>query len=787
MIAVLAASGVAPVSAVHDDGLFEIGPAQAADILGDGAIPDTSGPDWADVFDGNGNLVGLGAGGVAAAFIIDDLAAKGATDGTTFSGAGGSNKNNDAVSTADCAQRVPPLVGSACDIWQWDAGNVPAKDDLSNVYAYGAFDAEGHLIIYAGVERLAPEGDSHVDIEFLSSQLALDEAVPCNDPGNDATPCKFNGVRTPGDVIVSMDYVQGGGIGEVHVREWNGTEYVEVGIAGGEGCFTGDDICVFNNGGLINGGPWKNYERGGAEITDLAQNAFTEFGIDVTALLGETPCLSTIMAKTRSSASFTAELKDFAGPAAFSICGAQIAIGPSAVNEVGDPHTFTVNVDQKLGSTTSPAPDGTIVTVTLTPANGAVVNVSANTCATGTVGGACTVTFTSGTAGTVTGHAAADIVVANQTFHVETDGQGTNSGDALKRFVDAAITIDPDDTNSVGESHTFTVAVTVDDGSAAGVTNAPDGTKPTVTLTDAGGAAAVVSANTCATPGTVNGACSVTFSSATAGTVTGHASVTLAVFGLSITRETDASGANSNDAVKTFVAGSLAWKKVDNAGALQGGATFEVCRTHNLNTGTGQFDDITDVCVSVVDNSAPDTDGDAGEFLLTGLRLGRYTVRETVAPAGFVADPDTVTRDLTLAAPIATISEAFVNNRPIVKLTEFGYTNAPNGTPTAGVTSGTTVFTAKIKNFGGAATALSGSLTVTPNAGTVLCPASPVALTDPSLVPGEEVTFSVTCTYTAAADSTVVTASLISSYLTNGLSRTISGSPATISFTIQGD
>ena len=41
------------------------------------------------------------------------------------------------------------------------------------------------LIIYSGFERIAPEGDSHIDIEFFQNPVALDEAVPCNDPGTD--------------------------------------------------------------------------------------------------------------------------------------------------------------------------------------------------------------------------------------------------------------------------------------------------------------------------------------------------------------------------------------------------------------------------------------------------------------------------------------------------------------------------------------------------------------------------------------------------------------------------
>ena len=70
------------------------------------------------------------------------------------------------------------------------------------------------------------------------------------------------------------------------------------------------------------------------------------------------------MGKSRSSQSFTAELKDFSAPESFPICGGKITIEPDDVNEVGEAHTFTVNVDQTIGNTTTPAPDGTIVDVT---------------------------------------------------------------------------------------------------------------------------------------------------------------------------------------------------------------------------------------------------------------------------------------------------------------------------------------------------------------------------------------------------------------------------------------
>jgi len=786
-VVVAAFSTPGPEPTVHA-GLFELGGMQAADIRGDG--DPATGPDWAPaigggdgIFDGDGNVIDL-FGGAAASFIMDELSQRGPLDSTTFSGAGGSNKNNDPITE-----------------WHWDAGNVPAKDDLSNAYAWATLNpANEHLILYSGFERLDPSGDSHIDIEFFQDDVRLDEAVPCDDPGADPRPCDFVGTRTVGDVIVSMDFTVGGTLGSLTVREWMGTQYVLVGNLAGEGCNAGDTICGFNNGGLIDGGPWPNYDRHGMEITNLQRNSFTEFGVDVTALLKTTPCLSTMMGKTRSSQSFTAELKDFAGPVAFNVCGASIQIQPSAVNEVGAPHTFYVTVQQLLVGHSLPAPDGTIVTVTLTDANGASHTVLDDNCAfPGTVGGVCSVTFVSDSAGTVTGHAAADVLLAGTTFHVETDGEGHNSGDAVKRYVDAYITIGPlRDVNSVEELHTFTVTVKQNLGDGNGFVAVPDGTFVTVTLTDQLGASHVLLSDACASPGTSGGTCTVTFTSPTAGTVTGHASVTLLLEGLTVSRQTDGQGANSVDATKEFVAGALAWRKVDNANRLQGGATFRVCRTHTLDSETGGFVDVPDVCVDVLDNTAPDVDSADGKFKLVDLVLGRYTVRETVPPSGYVPDPDTVTVEITHSPRSVTIAEAFVNNRPIVKLSAFGYTNTPKGTPTDGVVSGITVYTIKLKNFGTASALVDLTFSVGVSdlgAGSATCTwegnsGCTMVKTDIVLAVGGEVTLTLTLDYTDLPDGAVVTAALDASYTTilgEVSGRTPSGVPATIVFTIQGD
>ena len=79
-------------------------------------------------------------------------------------------------------------------------------------------------------------------------------------------------------------------------------------------------------------------------------------------------------------------------------------------------------------------------------------------------------TFTSADPGQVIGSAATSVVVGGVTLTRLTDGRAvgggqSNSRSAIKRFVDAKIIIAPDqDTNEVGDPHTFTTTVFVDDG-----------------------------------------------------------------------------------------------------------------------------------------------------------------------------------------------------------------------------------------------------------------------------------------------------------------------------------
>jgi len=310
-------------AAVHDDDIFEL----EGDIVENGNA--TDGPDWGAIFNADGSVANL-FGGLDAAFSADDVASPGNSDNTVFAQ---DDKNNDLI--AD---------------WNWKTGNNPPKDDLANVYAYAVIDGSGDLIIYGGLERLVPEGDSHIDFQFYNQAISLDKDPACGDDETDGAadtePCEFIGDKTDGDLMVAMDFEQGGVIGTVRIFEWNGTteEYDLVETLVGGGCNGADTICGFNNGSTIPAGPWGTFQgHQGQPDTDLETNTFTEFGVNVSQVIGPT-CISSFMASSRASQSINAQLKDFAPPEIFDVCDLDVEKTGDVISKVGDPADYTITI-----------------------------------------------------------------------------------------------------------------------------------------------------------------------------------------------------------------------------------------------------------------------------------------------------------------------------------------------------------------------------------------------------------------------------------------------------------
>ncbi len=389
------------------------------------------------------------------------------------------------------------------------------------------------------------------------------------------------------------------------------------------------------------------------------------------------------------------------GPALKRFVDANITIAADGVNAVGESHTFTVTVNQDDGLNADEGGDGitgfapvtgAAVTVNLDGTNGAIPDISAPTdqapadpsseIGVTNASGQFDVTFSSATAGKVSGNGYATFTLDGVNLERDTDpttagvGSGPNgSGPSLKRFVDANITIAADGVNAVGESHTFTVTVNQDDGLNAdeggdGVTGfAPvTGAAVTVNLDGTNGAIPDISAPTDQAPAdpssesgltNASGQFDVTFSSATAGKVTGNGYVIFTLDGVNLVRDTDpttindGSGPNgSGPSLKRFVDANITIA-ADGTNPVGAPHTFTVTVNQNdgLNADEGG-DGVTgftpvsgaDVTVNldgsgaIPDISAPTDLPPADPSSISGLTdaLGQFAVTFTSAIAGTV-------------------------------------------------------------------------------------------------------------------------------------------------------
>lgn len=645
----------------------------------------------ADIFELDGNSVEATGGGEDWDTLFGDTTDP-AGSSTAFTGI-----------VADIAnQSIFTTGGSKDDLdvssWRHTDGSVPDKDEITNAYAAAYLAPDGtdpgtaqDLILYFGSDRFAQNGSANVGFWFTEQRVAP------------AAGGVFDGLHETGDTLVLSEFTNGGAVSTIQVWEWDpdatGPTCPSSVDEDDQGCIDNDGTLVLllasanadcDNAGAtanacanVNSGPitvaWDYDAKGGGVQNGLVPaGGFIEGGINLSALRGgEQPCLSSFLAETRSSPAIDATLKDFVR-GDFPLCGADISIAPDDVNDVGDPHTFTVHVDALFGGQASPVA-GNKPTVTLTDAGGQTITPTSNTCATtGTdANGNCTVTFSSSTATVVTGHAEATVSFGGETFDVSTGSAQGQNPDATKVYVDGRVSIAPDATNGIEEAHTFTVTATQKVGAASSFSAATTG-HATVGLTDAGGALNNIdtAASTCDDAGDnldANGQCTITFTSDTAGTVTGHATVamdlTTSEGDITITRQTNNANGNSGDAVKTYVDGTITWIKHDDLNALLGGAVFTVCKTERWDSDLAGYVDITDECFDVADDvlvddpdvTTPDADDDAGEFRLVELTLGTYTITEKTAPEGYALDPDTETVQLNTTTTSGSPTVAFVD------------------------------------------------------------------------------------------------------------------------------
>jgi hypothetical protein len=194
-------------------------------------------------------------------------------------------------------------------------GSVPPnKSDLTRFYVNK--EKAGHDFLYLAWERSNVLGSANMDFEFNQSATL---------PTGKNTP-----LRTDGDLLITFDFTNGGAKPVLGLLHW-------VTTGNKSQCFSASALPCWGNRvdlsaagfaeGQINAGTVHDANPPPAGGTDLAASTFGEAGIDLTAanIFPQGTCVhfGSAFLKSRSSASFTAELKDFIAPVPVNIsnCG----------------------------------------------------------------------------------------------------------------------------------------------------------------------------------------------------------------------------------------------------------------------------------------------------------------------------------------------------------------------------------------------------------------------------------------------------------------------------------
>src|SRR3954463_13973460 len=216
-----------------------------------------------------------------------------------------------------------------------DGSIPPNKNDLDRFYEASQQTSNGNIFLYLGWERLVNIGNANLDFE-------INQKAPTGFTGTTTGPVTLN--RTAGDLLITYDF-GGSGTPTIGLLKW-------VTSGATSQCFSANALPC-----------WGNKVTLGATVAEAAVNTatvaepiaggnlttglFGEAAINLTAAgvfqPGVCQAFGTAFLKSRSSSSFTAEIKDFVAPVDVNIsnCGS-ITI-----------HKVTENGNSSFGYTTT--------------------------------------------------------------------------------------------------------------------------------------------------------------------------------------------------------------------------------------------------------------------------------------------------------------------------------------------------------------------------------------------------------------------------------------------------
>ncbi|MHB1195708.1 MAG: immunoglobulin domain-containing protein, partial [Lutibacter sp.] len=183
--------------------------------------------------------------------------------------------------------------------WSWTTNKAGGKGDINNVFLHLGEATNNDQWLIIASDRLVTTGASYIDFEFLQNSLTANV-------GGTFTAGGPNNGRTNGDLLIAVEYSNGGSNAIVKFYKWVNTDYVlqtPPATAFGQ---TNLNAAATFTGGAFGNNTYSSYQ-------------FVEAAINISAFFTlNDPCggaaFGNILVKTKSSNAPTAALDDFVNP-----------------------------------------------------------------------------------------------------------------------------------------------------------------------------------------------------------------------------------------------------------------------------------------------------------------------------------------------------------------------------------------------------------------------------------------------------------------------------------------
>ena len=244
---------------------------------------------------------------------------------------------------------------------RWFENSAPDKNDINNALYHVSRDTDDNQWIFISGDRLSTNGTSYIDFELL--QGTITQNTNGTFTGTPAANKTNGGGRTENDIIISMEYTNGGSKPIVYIYQWK-----QSGNTWSYQLVTSLTDLASNAFAETNRtGPESNLPYSAFGSTTYQQYAFVEAAVNVTYLINQTlgglSCsglnIQTLWVKTKASASSTAALKDFITPISVDFRFGTTDITPIAAKCVDDSNAYLLSATPSGGTFTGPGVSGT--------------------------------------------------------------------------------------------------------------------------------------------------------------------------------------------------------------------------------------------------------------------------------------------------------------------------------------------------------------------------------------------------------------------------------------------